>query len=413
MREQPPVSIQTLYADVPAAVARYGALGQRLSEKCPGGEIRFFSAPGRSELGGNHTDHQHGHVLAASVDLDMAAAAALNGTDSICIYSEGFDEILVDVNVLTPQTGEENTSAALVRGIAASFADLGCKVKGFTACMDSHVPKGSGLSSSAAFEVLMGTMMNALFYGGQATRVQIAQIGQRAENVYFGKPCGLMDQMASSWGGVIGIDFADPAQPVVSPVAFDLDGAGYALCIIDSGADHADLTDEYAAIPGELGQVSQFFGTQTVLGIDPTELVERLSALRTAVGDRAVLRTVHELRENVRAMRQVKALSDGDVAAFLHLVRESGQNSWMYLQNVTPAGEVRHQSVGVALALCDLLLGEKGAFRVHGGGFAGTVQALVPLSQAEAFCRSVEGVLGENSCWRLSIRSVGGAEVLV
>lgn len=405
--------MKMLYPDALAAEGRYEALRQKVRTLCPGAAVRCFSAPGRTELGGNHTDHQRGHVLAAAVNLDMAAAAALNGTTVIRIHSQGFETITVDLDCLIPVEAERNTSAALVRGMAAAFIRRDCPVTGFTACISSDVPKGSGLSSSAAFEVLVGTIINELFFDGQATPAQIAQMGQQAENVFFGKPCGLMDQMASSCGGVVGIDFGDPALPAVEQVNFDLRQAGYALCIIDSGADHADLTGEYAAIPHELGDVASFFGVSTVLGITPEQLAERFAEVRQRAGDRAVLRTLHVLREDVRAREQTEALLHGDVPAFLHLVRQSGQSSWMYLQNVTPAGQVRHQSVAAALALCDLLLGDEGAFRVHGGGFAGTVQAIVPSSRAADFRRRVEAALGGGTCHMLSFRAAGGTEVLV
>jgi len=272
----------------------------------------------------------------------------------------------------------------------------------------SDVLPGSGLSSSAAFEVLLGTVMNELFLGGSLTAAEVAQLGQKAENVYFGKPCGLMDQMASAVGGMVFIDFADPAAPVVERLDFDFSAAGHALCIVDTGADHADLTEEYAAIPGELRQLCALFGKQVLREIPEEEFFARLPQVRGRVPDRAILRAVHFYGENRRVQRQAQALRDGDFDTFLHLVNESGRSSWMYLQNITPAGETVHQDVAVALALCDTLLDGRGAFRVHGGGFAGTVQAFVPLELVEEFKTGMERVLGEGCCHVLQISPDGG-----
>ena len=372
------------------------------------GEIYRFSAPGRTEISGNHTDHQHGCVLAAAVNLETVAQVEMNGADLIRVQSEGYPPVEVDLNDLTVHEEEKNTTAALIRGVAAAFYQRGAELRGFDAKVHSTVLPGSGLSSSAAFEVLIGAICNELFFGKQLNAVEIAQIGQYAENVYFGKPCGLMDQTASSVGGMVFIDFADPAAPVVEKIDFDFTAAGHALCIIDSGADHADLTEEYAAIPGELKRVCQFFGKDVLREIPEADFLGALPQLRHQVPDRAILRAVHFYQENSRVQRQAQALRDGDFDAFLRLVSESGRSSWMYLQNITPAGATEHQDVAVALALCDTLLRGRGAFRVHGGGFAGTVQAFVPLEMLDSFKEGMERVLGEGKCHVLSIRSEGG-----
>lgn len=373
----------------------------------------FFSAPGRSELGGNHTDHQHGRVLAASVDLDILAAVAPNQSGMIRIQSQGYPLMVVDLKELTPKAGEENTSLALIRGVAARMAALGCPLDGvgLDAYMVSDVLGGSGLSSSAAFEVLMGTILNTLFWDGKCSAVEIAQIGQYAENVFFGKPCGLMDQTASSVGGVVAIDFADTAAPVVEAIGLDLHAQGYALCILDSGAGHADLTGEYAAITDELRAVCRHFGKEVLREVPEEDFIRELPALRQEAGDRAVLRAFHVYAENRRAKAQADALRAGDFAGFLELVRQSGRSSAMYLQNVVPTGQTDHQELMVTIALCESLLGGRGAVRVHGGGFGGTAQAFVPLDMLDAFKAGTEAVLGSGSCHVVTIRPVGGVEI--
>ena len=370
-----------------------------------------FSAPGRTEIGGNHTDHQHGCVLAAAVDLETVATVWVDDSSLIQIDSEGYPVIAVDLNELDVREDEKNTTASLIRGIASAFVQRGAKLSGLRAKVKSTVLPGSGLSSSAAFEVLIGTILNELFFEKKLSAIEIAQIGQYAENVYFGKPCGLMDQMASSVGGMVYIDFADPENPDVQKIDVDLAQFGYGLCIIDTGADHADLTDEYAAIPGELAQLCQFFGKKYLREIPKAEFVQKIPELRGKVTDRAILRAFHIYQENDRVRQQVEALRWDDIDAFLDLVKESGRSSWMYLQNITPAGAVKHQEVAVALALCETYLKGQGAYRVHGGGFAGTVQAFVPLVMLDSFKASIEAVLGENSCHVLNIRQEGGIRV--
>ena len=374
---------------------------------------RYFSAPGRTEIGGNHTDHQRGRVLAAAVNLDTRAAVRVNGTDTIRILSKGYPMSEVTISELTPVEAEINSTPALIRGVAARFAQLGCQVKGFDAYCESTVLPGSGLSSSAAYEVLIGTIINGLFFDAKVSQPEIAQIGQYAENVFFGKPCGLMDQMASAVGNLVTIDFFDKENPVIKPVTFDFAACGHALCIIDSGADHADLTDEYAAVPGEIKAVAAQFGKDVLTQIDVADFYAAIPALRKACGDRAVMRAIHFYQENDRVPQQVAALENGDFDTFLQLVKQSGYSSYMYLQNVIPAGYKAHQDVAVSLALCEHYLNGRGAYRVHGGGFAGTVQAFVPMDMLDAFVAGIDAALGQGACHVLSIRPQGGVEMEV
>ncbi|MDO4566702.1 MAG: galactokinase family protein [Oscillospiraceae bacterium] len=371
----------------------------------------LFSAPGRTEIGGNHTDHENGCVLAGSVNLDVLAAAAPNGKSEINFISEGFGTISVNLSELEPKARELNTSEALVRGVAARFKQLGLECAGFDAYSVSNVLSGSGLSSSAAFEVMLGTILNGLFNDGKIDPVLIAQIGQYAENNYFGKPCGLLDQMACSVGGAVFMDFRDTKNPLFEPLDFDFSLFGHELCIIDSGADHADLTDEYSAITGELDAVCAYFGKEVLREVSREDFERELPALRKLAGDRAVLRAYHIYEENERALAQKQALPAGDFEGFLRLVSESGRSSFMYLQNVVPTGSVKAQEVAFALSLCERLLKGRGAFRVHGGGFAGTVQAFVPHDMAEDFKAEIERVLGAGSCYVLQIRPLGGARL--
>ena len=366
-------------------------------------------APGRTEIGGNHTDHQHGRVLAGSVNIDMIAAVAPNGKNEICVQSEGYPLCVIDLKDLEKRAEEENTTTAIIRGTCAAYKTRGAKLEGLDIYIASNVPKGSGVSSSAAFEVLLGTILNELFLGdNKVTPIEIAQIGQWVENVYFGKPCGLMDQMASSVGGVVGIDFADPANPIVAKVDFDLAKAGFALCILDSGADHADLTDEYAAVPAECKAVAKMCGGEVLRDVPYDVFLKHIPECRKYCSDRAILRAFHFYADNQRVTQQVSALVREDYDEFLRLVNESGHSSWELLQNVTPAGAVAQQAVGLALAMAKAALHGKGAVRVHGGGFAGTVQAFVPLDMAAQFKQETEAVLGEGSCHIMAIRPVGG-----
>jgi len=372
---------------------------------------RYFSAPGRTEIGGNHTDHQRGRVLAGAVNMDTVAAVKCNGINTIRIQSKGYPLSVVDLDNLEPVSAEINSTPALIRGVAARFAELGCKVGGFDAYCESTVLPGSGLSSSAAFEVLIGTIINGLFFENKVSAPEVAMIGQYAENVFFGKPCGLMDQTASAVGNLVTIDFFEAGKPVIEPVDFDFGACGHALCIIDSGADHADLTDEYAAVPGEMKAVAAYLGKEVLTEVDEAAFFAAIPEIRKACGDRAVMRAIHFYQENARVPQQVAALREGDFDKFLQLVKQSGYSSYMYLQNVIPAGYKAHQDVAVALALCEHYLCGRGAYRVHGGGFAGTVQAFVPYDILDSFVAGIDGALGAGACHVLSIRPQGGVEM--
>ncbi|MDD6462609.1 MAG: galactokinase family protein [Clostridiaceae bacterium] len=374
--------------------------------------IELFSAPGRTEVGGNHTDHNHGKVLAASVDLDTVAAAVKRDDSVIVEKSFNFDALEVDISDLNIHTEEFGKSSGLIRGMCAGFVEYGYKIGGFNAASMSRVLSGSGLSSSAAYEVLIGTILNHLYNDGKVSAVDIAKIAQFAENKYFGKPCGLMDQMASSVGSFITIDFKDPSEPIIKKVNFDFASCGHALCIIDTGGDHADLTDDYAAVRGEMEQAAEVFGKNVLRDVDETEFMRNISLVREKVNDRAVLRAMHFYAENKRAEAEVKALESGDFDAFKELVTESGRSSYMYNQNVFTTKDVAHQGVSLALAMCEYLLKGKGAWRVHGGGFAGTVQAFVPVDMLDDFCEKIEAVFSKGSCHVLSIRPFGGIKLL-
>lgn len=390
---------------------RYAAAADRFESLFGTKPTRVFSAPGRSEVGGNHTDHNHGRVLAAGVSLDVIAAVIPTDDGVIEVHSEGFPADRVDTADLTVHKEEEGTSAALIRGVAAGFADKGHRTGGFKAYTTSNVLKGSGLSSSAAFEVLIGNILNGLYNEHSVTAVEIAQLSQYAENVYFGKPSGLMDQMASSVGGFITIDFADPSEPVIKAIDFDLESSGYRLCIVDTKGSHADLTPEYAAIPREMKAVASFFGKEVLRGVDKQDIVENIAALREKFGDRAVLRALHFTDENERVLREAESLENGELDKFFGLVKESGRSSYMYLQNVFAASDPEHQGLSLALWLAEHHLGERAAYRVHGGGFAGTVQAFVPKELVEEFSSVMGGVFGADSCHVLSVRPFGGTEV--
>lgn len=408
-------SLAKLYppAQLPNQPSRYRGVLEGLRDTFgPFAQAAVFSAPGRTEICGNHTDHQHGLVLAGSIDLDVIAAVAPNGENVIRIQSEGFPMDTVELDSLEPRAEERNTSAAIIRGVAAWFKSQGCRLEGFNAYTTSTVFKGSGLSSSAAFEVLLGNIFNELFFDGQCSPARIAQTGQYAENVYFGKPSGLLDQMASSVGGMVTIDFQDNANPVVERLDFDFSSAGHALCIIDSGADHADLTGEYAAVPQELKEVCAYFGKDVLREVPEADFFAALPELRRKAGDRAVLRAIHVYEDNQRVLGQAAALKQGDFDRFLQLVNSSGLSSWRFLQNIVPAGYTHHQEVAVALALCERLLNGRGACRVHGGGFAGTIQAFVPQDMLAWFRTEMEKVLGEKSCHVLTIRPVGGVRLV-
>ncbi len=375
-------------------------------------DIRLFSAPGRTEIGGNHTDHQHGCVLAASLNLDVVGAAAKNGTKKVRVLSKGYTMDVLDLNNLDINKNEYDKAISLIRGILRCFSDMGYKLEGFDAYTVSSVLKGSGMSSSAAFEVLIGTIINYMFANGEVNAVEIAKMSKFAENVYYNKPSGLMDQMASSVGSVVSIDFASEEKPVVKKVEFDFTKSGHALCIIDSGANHADLTCEYAAVPEEMRAVAAYFGKNALREVKADEFYKNIAALRAALkNDRAILRAIHYFNDSDRAIAEAAALERNDFEAFLKLICESGASSFMYLQNIYAASQPKEQAVSLTLAVCQKLLAGRGAFRVHGGGFAGTVQAFVPNDMLDEFKTGIDTVLGEGACHILSIRPVGGCEL--
>ena len=372
----------------------------------------LFTGPGRTEIGGNHTDHQHGHVLCGSVDLDMLACAAPNGLDVIRVHSEGYPALEVALDSLSPREDEKNTSAALVRGVAAKIAELGHTLCGFDAYVTSNVLSGSGLSSSAAYEVLIGNILNHLCCGGALDPVEIAKIGQYAENVYFGKPCGLMDQMGSAVGGAVAIDFHDPASPVVRRADYDFSASGHALCIVDTASSHGDLTDDYADITREMGAVAAYFGQKFLRDVPEADFHAALPALRASCGDRAVLRALHYYEDDRRAVEEAEALAAGDFPRFLALVNASGLSSALHLQNTWSISDPRQQAIPVCLAVGRELLAGTGAIRVHGGGFAGTIQAFVPNDKLVSFKTGMESLLGPGKCHILHIRPQGGIKII-
>lgn len=390
---------------------RYSALSAMFSEHFGTAPSRFFSAPGRTEICGNHTDHNQGKVMAAAVNLDIIAAVEPTDDGIVIVKSEGYPEDRIAVSELGVKESEKNTSAALIRGVLAGFSQRGYKVGGLRAYTRSDVLKGSGLSSSAAFEVLIGTVLSGLYNDGSVSAIEIAQIAQYAENVYFGKPSGLMDQMASSVGGFTKIDFNDPKNPVIDAVSFDLATHNYSLCIIDTRGDHADLTPDYAAIPSEMKAVAKHFGRECLRGLTREDIYREITALRETVGDRAVLRAFHFIDENDRVDELAEAIKRDDFEAFLSVINRSGESSYEYLQNVYTCSHPDRQGVSLALYIAKALLDGDGASRVHGGGFAGTIQAFVPKSKLETFVSKIEKVFGNGSCYVLNVRPYGGVEV--
>lgn len=374
-------------------------------------DIRLFSAPGRTEVGGNHTDHNHGRVLAAGINLDAVAAAAKNSENIVRVKSRGYDTDVCDINDLSVKEEEKGHSPALVRGMCAGFKKYGYEIGGFDAVTMSSVLSGSGLSSSAAYEVLVGTMLNYLYNDGRVDAVTIAKIAQYAENVYFDKPCGLMDQTACSVGGFVTIDFNDPAAPVINEVKFDFASCGHSLCIVDTKGSHSDLTDDYAAIRSEMESVAAVFGKKVLRDVDEEEFKKNIPQVRAVTGDRAVLRAIHFFADNDRVLKEVDALKKGDFETFKKYILESGTSSYMYNQNVFSVKQPAVQPVSLALALSESILSGKGAWRVHGGGFAGTIQAFVPAELLSDYKNAMESVFGEGSCYVLSIRPVGGVEI--
>ncbi len=399
-------------AEIKAQYERYCSLADDFDEVFSADrDVRMFSAPGRTEVGGNHTDHNHGRVLAAGINLDAIALASKNDDNTVRVKSKGYAMDVVDLSDLSVHESETGHSPALVRGVMKGFENLGYKTGGFDAVTASRVLSGSGLSSSAAYEVLVGTMVNYLYNDGKVDPVTIAKIAQYAENEYFGKPCGLMDQMACSVGSFISIDFENPAEPVIEKVDFDFASCGHSLCIVDTKGSHSNLTDEYAAIRIEMESVAKYFGKSVLREVDREEFEKNIPELRKAVGDRAVLRAIHFYNDNDRVVKEVAALKARDFEAFKSLILESGASSYMYNQNVFATKQPDVQPVSLALAVSEAVLKGKGAWRVHGGGFAGTIQAFVPNDLLEKYKTEIERIFGEGSCYVLSVRPVGGAEI--
>lgn len=374
-------------------------------------DIEVYSTPGRSEVCGNHTDHQHGEVLAAAINLDIVAIVAYHDSH-IKILSDDYDIHAIEIDDLKKKEEELETSEGLIRGVCARYLELGYKIGGFEAYMTSEVLQGSGLSSSAAFEVIVGTVLSGLYNQMSIDPVTIAQVGQYSENVYFGKPCGLMDQCACSVGSLIHIDFKDNNHPIVEKVDVDFSQFEHSLCIVDVHASHADLTDDYASIPFEMKKVAEFFGKEFLRDVNEKDFYNQLPEVRKATNDRAVLRTIHLFEENKRVQKAVQALKENNFDVFKNTVKASGQSSFKYLQNIYSNHDTDNQAVSIAIALSEELLKEYGVCRVHGGGFAGTIQAFVKDEFVETYKKEIEKYFGEGSCHILKVRKYGGMKVL-
>lgn len=376
-------------------------------------DFNIFSAPGRTEIIGNHTDHQCGKAMAGSVNLDVIGIASKNDSDIIRVISYGYDkEDRVNINELDIVEGEKERSVSLIRGIAKAFVDLGYKIGGLDIYVTSNVLKGSGLSSSASFEVLIATVINHLFCDAKEDAVSIAKIGKFAENVYFGKPCGLLDQLASSVGGFVYVDFCDNVNPVVEKIDLDYKKEGYTLCILDTGGSHADLTNDYADVSAELKKISEHFGKKVLREVPEEDFISEIVNLRKKAGDRAVLRAFHVYEENRRVENAKNYLLKKDFNSFLQILKLSGNSSYKYLQNVYSPSNVKHQGLSLALLIAEKILKDKGAFRVHGGGFAGTIQAFVPNDLVEEYVSKMESIFGKGKCHKLFVRPLGATKIL-
>ena len=377
-------------------------------------DAHVYSVSGRSELAGNHTDHNCGKVIAASINLDIIAVVAQNGTSKINLKSEGYNLLSVDYNEYSePKSRHFGTSASLIAGMCRGFTDNGYSVGGFDAYCTSSVLRGSGLSSSAAFEVMVGNVLNHEFNGGSVSNVEIAKLAQYAENVFFGKPCGLMDQVACAHGGIVAIDFEDTKAPIIEKIDFDLTAAGYNLCIVDTGGNHADLTDDYAAVPAEMKSVAAYLGKRVLRECEPSDVLANAKEIRTGCGDRALMRAIHFLRENERVDAMKEALKRGELEVYFAGVRESGLSSFCYLQNVYTTKNVSEQGLSLALCITERFMqGNKGSFRVHGGGFAGTIQAYIAEEDVELYRQTMDAVFGEGACLVLRIRRDGAIKVI-
>lgn len=376
------------------------------------GDAQIFSAPGRSEVGGNHTDHQHGEILAASVNLDTIGIVRKTEDNQIRIKSDDYDEVVISLDDIGVKEEEKETTTALIKGVVAGFVERGYRIGGFYAYETSDVLIGAGLSSSAAFETLIGTILSGLYNDMSISAIEIAIIGQYAENVYFGKPCGLMDQMACSVGNLVHIDFKNPKKPEVEKLDFNMSEYGYSLCITDTKGSHADLTDEYAAVPLEMKKIANHFGKEVLREVRLADVVQSIPQLREKYGDRSVLRALHFFTENERVQKEVNALKWGDMNLFLDNVKESGDSSFKYLQNVYSNSNVENQNISIALMMSDILLKTEGVSRVHGGGFAGTIQAFVKNDFVLPYKMQMDSIYGEGSCKDLRIRKYGGIQVM-
>lgn len=408
--------LKEIYVDenmIPYNRSRYVAALDKFQQLYGDLPVEVFSAPGRSEVCGNHTDHQNGHVLATSVNLDAIAIAAPVAAPVIKLVSDDMPEEVIDLTDLEKKPEEEGTTTALIKGVAAGVRDYGFQIGGFFAYVTSDVLMGAGMSSSAAFESLIGTVLSGLYNDMAVSSVDIAKIGQFAENVYFGKPCGLMDQMACAVGGLIYIDFLDKAKPVIRQVPCDFEAHQYSLCIVDTKGSHADLTDDYAAIPVEMKQVAEFFGKKLLSEIEPKEFFAAIAKLREQVSDRAVLRAMHFYTEQERVAEGVAALEQGEFAHFLDVIKRSGDSSSKLLQNIYSPKDVHTQNVTVALAASGYFLKNRGVCRIHGGGFAGTIQAFVENDAVAQYKEAIEGIFGDGSCHVLKVRPFGGIQVIV
>ena len=411
-------ALEVLYgkssAELETQRRRYLHAISRFAELFPNrDDIRLFSAPGRTEIGGNHTDHQHGCALAAAVNLDVIAVVSFHNEKKVRFVSEGHDTIAIDLSDLSVREDEKGTSDALVRGIIARFAEMGVEVGGFDAFSTSDVLSGSGLSSSAAFETLIGTIINIQYNDCKADEAEIAKIGQYAENVYFGKGSGLLDQTVCAYGGFVFIDFLDTEKPYVEKYRFDFEKAGFNLCITDTKGSHADLTDDYVAVPGEMRSVAREFGKEYLREVDEFLFLRSVADLRGRCSDRAIMRAVHYFKENRRAVDEAQALDNGDIERFFSLYRRSADSSANLLQNHYSCSKPTEQGISLGIMMSRLILGDDAAVRVHGGGFAGTIQAFVPIFKTEEYVRKMNALFGAGSCYVLRIRPVGGAEITV
>lgn len=375
-------------------------------------DVYIMSAPGRTEVCGNHTDHNNGKVLAASINLDAIAVVSANENNTIRVKSKGHKINIVDLSDLKPDESRYGQSTSMVQGVAAGIKDLGFKVKGFDACTTSDVMGGSGLSSSAAFEVLLGTILSYLYNDGKISPVDIAKVSQYSENVFFGKPCGLLDQMASSVGTFVTIDFESTSNPIIKKIDFDFSKSEHSLCIVDTGGNHSDLTDDYAAVRGEMEAVANAMGKNVLREITYDDFLSALPYIKEKVNDRALLRAIHYFNENKRVDKAIDCLENNDFEGFKKIIIESGYSSYMLNQNVFTPKNPTEQKISLALALSEELLKGKGAWRVHGGGFAGTIQAFVPNDMLEQYKNTMESVFGEGTCHVLIIRPVGGTQVI-